>query len=120
AAAHLPPVSAVIRPQHLFLLLWIEIAVWPTEVVATLNVEHLLGRQLRALFVVVQFGPIGAAAAELVTTVLHDVEITVMRVDRDRNGVPDAASEMFTLRLRLIQFSGIEAPDSRARLELGA
>jgi len=65
ASTDLLAVPAVLGSQNFLLLLRIEVAVRPTEIVAALDAQQLLGRQLRALFVGVELRPACAAAAEL-------------------------------------------------------
>src|SRR2546423_11128183 len=99
AATHLPAVATVLGAEHFFLLLRIEVAIGPAEVVAALHVKEFFGGELGALLGRVQLWPISAAATELIATVLHHVQFAVTRTDRDRDRVPNAACKVLALRL---------------------
>src|SRR5438105_126057 len=120
ATADLLAVAAVLGRQHLFLLLWIEVAVRPTEIIAAPYVEELLRWQLGTLLIVVEIRPIGARTAELVTTMLRYPEVAVVRIDRDADCVSNATGKVLSLRLGLVELACVEPPDAGAHLELGA
>src|SRR4051812_13151259 len=51
---------------------------------------------------------------------LHHIEIAIARIDRDRDGIANAAREVLALGLGLVKLACVEAPDARPFLELGA
>src|SRR5947209_667147 len=120
AAADLLAIAAVLGSEHLLLLLRVEVTVRPAKIVAPLHMKHLLGGKLGALLSGVELRPVRAAAAELIAAMLHDIQIAIAWIDRDRNRVANAAGEVLALSLGLVQLAGIEAPDAGACLELGA
>src|SRR5690348_8469458 len=83
AATDLLAITTVLWREDLFLLSWIEITVRPTEIVAPLHVEELFSRELGTLLRCIELRPIGTPTSELVTTMLHDVEGAIARMNGD-------------------------------------
>ncbi len=67
----LAAVAAIFRREHQLLLDIVEIALRPAKIVALLDLQELLGRQVRALILVVELWPV---LVELVAALLCRVE----------------------------------------------
>ena len=112
----LAAVAAILRRQHTLLLRGVEIAGRPSVIGALFQDHDLFGGKLEALFRRIELGPI---LMQLVAAMLGD-EKASRSVEVETLAVPDAGGIAFFGRENLIRLVCVVAPDSRARLELGA
>src|SRR5690348_5491992 len=112
----LAAIAAVLRREHELLLLIVEVALGPAEVVALVDLEQLLGGEVLALLSGVELGPV---VPQLISSMLGRPQVPI-RPDSDADSVADARCVTRGRGECLPRLVRVERPDPAAGLQLRA